>query len=62
MSGFVEHQTRTYVAQQSGTRFVAMTVMNLVTPEAIAKHELLFNKPSSGPCDIELFVIVTLNK
>ncbi len=29
------------------TRFIGMAVMNLVTPKAAAKHELLFNKPAS---------------
>ncbi len=26
------------------TKYIAMTVVNLVTPKAAAKHELLFNK------------------
>jgi hypothetical protein len=29
------------------TKFIAMTVMNFVTPEAEAKNELLFNKLGS---------------
>ncbi len=29
------------------TKFIAMTVINLVTPKAEAKRELLFNKPTS---------------
>ncbi len=29
-------------------RFMAMTIINLVTPKAAAKRELLFNKPASG--------------
>ncbi len=29
---------------KSVTKFIAMTVMNLVAPKAAAKHELLFNK------------------
>ncbi len=28
------------------TKFVAMIVMNLVTPKVVAKRELLFNKPA----------------
>jgi hypothetical protein len=27
---------------------MGLIVMNLVTPKAAAKHELLFNKPTSG--------------
>jgi hypothetical protein len=27
---------------------VSLTIMNLVTPKAVAKHDLLFNKPASG--------------
>jgi hypothetical protein len=34
-------------AQQSVTKFIAMIVINLVTPKAGAKHELLFNKLAS---------------
>ncbi len=30
------------------TKFVAMAVLNWVTPKAAAKHELLFNEPVSG--------------
>jgi len=30
------------------TRFIANNVMNLVTPKATAKHELLFNKSDLG--------------
>jgi hypothetical protein len=42
--GFVEHLSLTEVAQQSVTKIIHMTIMNLVTPKAGAKHELLFNK------------------
>jgi hypothetical protein len=35
------------VAQQSVTKFTEIIVMTLVTPKAAAKHELLFNKPTS---------------
>jgi hypothetical protein len=31
-------------AQQSVTKSIAMIVLNLVTPEVVAKHDLLFNK------------------
>ncbi len=30
------------------TNYIAMIVINLVTPNAAAKQELLFNKPASG--------------
>jgi hypothetical protein len=30
------------------TQFVTLIVMNLVTPKAAARHQLLFNKPASG--------------
>ncbi len=43
--GFVEHPSLTYEAQQSAT---TLTVINLVTPKAVAKHELLFKKLASG--------------
>ncbi len=37
-----------FFAQQSVTKITFVTIMNLVTPKAGAKHELLFNKPASG--------------
>jgi hypothetical protein len=43
---FVEHLSATQVAQQSVTKTISVTIMNLVTPKAGAKHELLFNKPA----------------
>jgi hypothetical protein len=43
----VEHLSLTYIAQQSETKFVAMFVINLVTPKVAAKHKLLFNKLGS---------------
>jgi len=46
-AGFVEHLSRTYVAQQSVTKRIEMTATNLVTPRAAAKPELLLNKPGS---------------
>jgi hypothetical protein len=35
------------VAQQSVTKILSLTFVNLVTPKALAKHEHLFNKPAS---------------
>ncbi len=46
--GFVEHLSLTKVAQQSETKIIYMTLMNLVTTKAAAKHELLFKKPATG--------------
>jgi hypothetical protein len=45
---FIEKLNRTYAAQQSVTQFIAMFALNLVTPKAAAKQELLFNKPANG--------------
>jgi hypothetical protein len=45
--GFVEHPSHTYAAQQSVTRFMTMTHMNLATPKGAAKCELSFNKLAS---------------
>jgi hypothetical protein len=45
--GFVEHLSMTYVAQQSVTKIIIVTIMNLVAPKAGARHELLFNEPAS---------------
>ncbi len=45
---FVEHPSLTYGAQQSVTRHIALTVMNLVTPKVGAKRKLFFNKSASG--------------
>jgi hypothetical protein len=36
--GFVEYLSSTYVAQQSVAKIISMTLMNLVTPKAGAKH------------------------
>jgi hypothetical protein len=44
----VEHPSWNYVAQQSVTKIITMTILNLATPKAGAKHEFLFNKPASG--------------
>jgi hypothetical protein len=30
------------------TKIIFLTIINLVTPKAGARHELLFNKPASG--------------
>ncbi len=38
--GFVEHLSRTQVAQQSVTRLKYITITNLVTPKAAIKHDL----------------------
>jgi hypothetical protein len=35
-----------WVAQQSVTKMIPMTLVNLVTPKAGARHELLFKKPT----------------
>ncbi len=43
---FVEHPSLTCAAQQSMNRFVTMTVIDLVTLKAAAKHSFLFIKPS----------------
>jgi len=43
---FVEHPSQTYAAQQIVKKFVAMSVMDLVTLKAVAKKKLLFIKPS----------------
>ncbi len=47
-SGFVEHLSRTLVAQQSVTKIISLIFIILVTLKARAKHELLFNKLASG--------------
>ncbi len=44
--GFVEHPSPTLVAQQSVTKIISISIINLVTPEAGAMRELLFNKPA----------------
>ncbi len=46
--GFIEHLSLTYVAQLSETQIIPVAIMNLVTPKAGAKNELLFNKLASG--------------
>jgi hypothetical protein len=46
--GLVENLSGTLVAQQSATKTISLTFVNLVTPKARAKHEVLFNKPASA--------------
>ncbi len=41
---FVEQLSLTSVAQQSETKIIYVTIMNLVTPKVGAKHEVLFNE------------------
>ncbi len=36
------------VAQQSVTKIISLTFVNLVTPKAGAKQELLLNRPEAG--------------
>ena len=47
-NSLVEHVSQTEVAQQSVTKIISVTIVNLVTPKAGAKHELLLNEPASG--------------
>jgi len=56
--GFVEHLSLTLLAQQSVTKYIAMTAINLVTPKAATKPELLFNKPAIGKVTGILVLIV----
>ncbi len=44
---FVEHLSQTYAAQQSVTKLIPLTLMNLVAPTVGAEHELLFKKLAS---------------
>ncbi len=37
-----------YVEHQSVTKIISLIILNLVTPKAVAKHELLINEPASG--------------
>ncbi len=46
--GFAEHLGQTSVAQQCVKIGMTMIVINLVTPKAAAKQELLFNKSASS--------------
>ncbi len=43
----VEHLSLTLAAQKSVTKTIHVTIMNLVTPKARAKHDHLFIKPAS---------------
>jgi len=40
------------------TKIISLTVVNLVTPKAGAKHELLFNKPTSEKWFWSHFVVI----
>jgi hypothetical protein len=42
--GFVEHLSPTQVAQQSVTTIISMSNMNLVTPKAGTKRELVIRQ------------------
>ena len=44
VGGFDGHLSTTLEAQQSVTKIIFLTSVNLVTPKAGAKHELLFNE------------------
>ncbi len=46
--GVLEYLSLTYEAEQSVTKIMSVTIMNLVKPKAGAKHELLVNEPASG--------------
>jgi len=52
--------SRTCAAQQTAARFMALTVMNLVTPKAAAENELLFNKSTSGVCCSQSIYVLSL--
>ncbi len=41
------HQSPTKVAQQSVTKIISLTIMNLVTLKGAAQHEPKFKKPAS---------------
>ncbi len=41
------------MAQQSVTKIISVTIMNLVAPKAGAEHELLFNEPTSVQLGLE---------
>jgi hypothetical protein len=43
----VEHLSRTYVAQQSSTKFLVVIAIHLVKPKVVAKHYNLFNITAS---------------
>jgi hypothetical protein len=40
--GFVEHLSQTCVVQHSVIKLIKLIAMNLATPKAGAKHELLY--------------------
>jgi hypothetical protein len=45
------------------TKIISVTIMNLVTPTAGAKHELLFNEPASGSPShlLDIFIMILMN-
>ncbi len=44
--GFVEYLCLSYAAEHSVPKFITIIVINLVTPKAAAKLELLLNRPT----------------
>ncbi len=54
---FVEHPNLTLVAQQSVTKIITLAVVNLVTPKAGAKHELLFKERATSMVLIKLHTV-----
>ncbi len=52
-SRFVEDISPTKAGQQSVTKIISLTIMNLVAPKAGAKRELLYNKPASDKGFVE---------
>ncbi len=53
--GGIEHLSLTLATQGSVTKIIPLTFVNLVTPKAGAKLELLFNKLASGLCKKRLY-------
>jgi hypothetical protein len=45
--GFVQHLSRTQVAQQNVSKIIYFTIIGLVMPKVGTKHELLFSKTAS---------------
>ncbi len=45
------------MAQQSVIKIISVTILNLVTHKAGAKHGLSFNKPASGAPEVGLLNI-----
>ncbi len=57
--GFVEHPSLSLAAQQSVTKIIFLTHVNMVTPKARAKHELLSNKLALGDFIYQKLVLAT---